>query len=92
MHGQDQHLGRQPTLANGARRIEPAHARHLDVHDDDVRLHIARGFDGGGAVGGFADDLDIRLGVEQRLQTGAQDGVVVGKYDANLGRDRRSCA
>ena len=70
VHGQDQHLGFEAALANRARRVQAAHARHLDVHDDDVRLGRARGVDRGRAVRRLADDLDVRLGVEQGLEPG----------------------
>ena len=41
-----------------------------------------------GAVLGLGDDLEVGLGVEDRLQAGSHDRVVVGDEDAGDERDR----
>src|SRR5215831_15303368 len=84
VHGQDEHLGPQPTLANGAGGFEAAHTRHLDVHHDHVGLNFAGCFDRRRAISRLADYLDVRLNVQKRLQASAQHSVVIGQDHADL--------
>ncbi len=63
--------------------LEPVHARHPDVHQHDVRPGRAHDGDGLLAVGRLAHDLDVVLGVQQRPQPGAQQGLVVGEHDTD---------
>src|ERR1700687_442453 len=85
MHGQDEDFGLEATLADRPSGVEAAHAGHLDVHDDDVRLRQARGVDCRGTVWRLADDFDVGFRIQQRLEAGPQHGVIVRQYDADLG-------
>ena len=64
VHGEDEDLGTEAALTNHAGCVKAAHARHLDIHDDDVGFCLARGIDGGRAVGSLAYDFYIRFGIQ----------------------------
>jgi len=53
-----------PQRDDGARRLDPVHDRHLHVHQHDVGIQAARQLHRLAAVAGFADDLDVGLGLE----------------------------
>ena len=76
--------GAGAALADLQRRLEPAQARHGDVHHRDIRLELDGPFDRLAPVGGFADDLHVIGEVEERLHAFADDGVIVGEQHANL--------
>src|SRR5690606_40065766 len=66
--------------------VEP---RHAYVHQHDVG---AGGGDGGGhvrAVGHLADDLEVRLAVDDDAQASANEGLVVDEQDADGHRTSR---
>ena len=63
------------------RRLDAAHARHVQVHDDDVRRELAHEPERLVAVGRLADDLDALL-LEQVAQAGPEQVVVVDEQDA----------
>ena len=71
-------------LADFQRRLEPAEARHRDVHHGDVGLEGLRPCDGLAAVRGLADHLHVVGHVDQGLHALADDGVVVGDENADL--------
>jgi hypothetical protein len=80
---QDQHAGRVAELVEPARRLDAVHARHPDVHEDDVgpqRPHLRQR---DLAVGGLADHLDVRLGLQDEAEAGAQQRLVVDQQDAD---------
>ena len=74
-----------------ALRLDPAdggdavHVRHQQVHQDHVGLEAAGHGHALGAVGGFADDLDVGLVVEEHAQPHPHDRVVVDDEHADLG-------
>ena len=83
--GQHQHPHR--ALAGGgddpARRLDAVELGHADVHEHDVGLEVVGHRHRLGAVGGLADDVEVVLGVEDHLEPGAHERLVVGDQDAN---------
>ena len=67
------------------RRLEPVHAGHADVHDHDVGPAALGERDGGLAVGGLADDADVRRPAERQAKPLAHDLVVVDDQAGDLG-------
>ena len=61
----------------------PSSPRHADVHHDDLRQDAAGEVDGLAHVRRLAGDLQLVLGRDQRGETGADGGLVVGNEDAN---------
>ena len=80
------------TLASGTMphdllgRLDPVHAGHPQVHHDHVGAAALGERDGGLAVGGLADDADVRRAEEREAKPLAHDLVVVGEEDGDLGR------
>ena len=68
-----------------ARAGDAAHARHLDVHDDDVGMGAVR--DVQRFLGGcrLADAFDALGVIEDQAQAGPQDAVIVDEQYANRG-------
>ena len=67
----------------------PVDARHLHVHEDDIRtgqLHLAHRLL---AVDRLSDHLVRRQGLQQRAQPAAHHGVVVGEHDTDDGIGHR---
>ena len=67
--------------------LEPVHARHDGLGDDDVRVVLGDERKSLEAVAGLGDDLDVGLRVEQRPDPLPLDRVIVDEQDADL-----SCA
>jgi len=69
--------------------------RHGDVEHDHVGVQCLGKAQRLRAVCRLADHLEIGVGLEQRLQAGTDDGVVVSDQDANrqwcLHHDSRPC-
>ena len=82
--GEDQHRGLGHLLRDQLRRLEPVHARHADVHDHDLRAAPLGERDRAGAVGGLADDADVRRAREREAQPFAHDLVVVDDQAGDL--------
>jgi hypothetical protein len=59
---------------------------HCNVHYDNVGRELFGKADGFAAVGGFADYLDSRVGLEQKPKTFANYSVIVGNEDFRGGR------
>ena len=85
--GQDQDpggggVGRTVTAAahDAAGRLDPVHPRHPHVHEDDVGLHPGQQLDGGGAVFGLADELDVLLGLQQHAEAEPVHLLVVDQH------------
>jgi hypothetical protein len=72
-----------PSARDAARRLDAVDARHLEVHEHDVRLVPRRQRDRLLAVGGERDDLDTGRRGEQAAEAGAHDLVVVGDQHAD---------
>ena len=82
--GEDQDLRAGHALGQQLRRLEAVHPRHADVHDDHVGLAPLRELDRGRAVGGLADDADVRRPREREPQSFAHDLVVVDDQRGDL--------
>jgi hypothetical protein len=63
-------------------RLDAGHARHRHVEDDQVDVFAERLLDRLGAVFGLGDYLEIGSGVEDLLQAGADDRIIVGDQDS----------
>ena len=61
--------------------FQPVESRHADVHEDHVGPELSGQVHGVGPVGRRTDDLDVVAGVEQRLETGADQALVIGEQD-----------
>ncbi len=60
-HGKDRRVsaGRRLTLADGRRRLETVHVRHLHVHEHQVEGIVLQGRDGLGAVADHHDRMPL---------------------------------
>ena len=87
-----QHLHRVARVGarQPARRLDPVHHRHTDVHEHDVGLQGVSLRDGHLAVLGLAHHLDVVVGVEDHAEAGAHEGLVVDDEDADAHRGRRA--
>src|SRR6185437_6087082 len=81
--GQDEDPGAGQFGGDLAGRGDPVGAWHADVHEDNLRAQGPRHGDGGGTVARFADDLDVRLGVEDHLEPGTDQRLVIDDQDAD---------
>src|SRR5258708_16437623 len=72
----------QAGLQNPSRRFNAVDPRHLDIHEDDVRLK--RGSQRDDFLTGlrFANDLNVRRCVQQRLDAMAKKWVIIRDQDA----------
>ena len=92
---EDDHPGvaRRRTDATG--RLEAVHAWHPDVHEHDVRAERLDQGERLGPVVGLADDGDVRLGVEDHPQPGADELLVVDEQHPDhvgpLSNGSRAC-
>lgn len=84
-HGRGGMLGR-----DAAGRLDAVDARHVEIHQDDVRRTAAAVGDRLLAVGRDAGELDVRERLDQPAEAVADDAVVVGDQHADHGRV--SCA
>ena len=66
-------------------RFHAAHARHVQVHHNDVWRHLANDVQGLLARGGLPDDLDAFVFQEVAKPT-PEEIVVVDDQDADLGQ------
>ena len=80
---QDDHHGAGGLVVDPARRLDPVHAGHLQVHEHDVGLFLRGGLHGGLAVGDDLDHAEVLLLVERHLQRFAERPVVVGDHDGD---------
>jgi len=81
--GHDQDAGVAELLANLLDHLDPAFLRHAQVEQKHVWPQFAEKRDGLGAVGGFAHNLETRLGRNQAANADAVNQVVVGDQDAD---------
>ncbi len=74
-------------------RLDPVHSRHPQVHHDHVGPPALREGNGGLAVGGLADDADVRRAEKREPEPLAHDLVVVGEQHRDLDwfRPRGDC-
>src|SRR5205807_5623536 len=57
--------------------------KHADIHQHDVWFERIGRVEGREAVGGFADDFEVRLGIEDDAEAGADKLLVVRDQDAD---------
>ena len=71
------------------------HHRHIQVKQHHIRLKLLGELDTVKAVIGFANDLEVGLTLQKRLQTAAEKRVVIDKKDSDflaaVFRFRRIC-
>jgi signal transduction histidine kinase len=88
--GQDDDLAVRRRVADPGQRLEPAHARHREVQQDELRLQAPRELDGAFAVTGLAHDGEVVLG-QERSESVPRNRVVVDDQDPHetlVGRRR----
>src|SRR6185295_15691837 len=66
-----------------ARRLDAVDARHVEVHQDDVGLGLARALHGLLAIGGEGDELHVGQRLDETAEAVSDDAVVVGDEDAD---------
>ena len=71
--------------AQRARDLEAVELGHREVEHDDVRRELARERQSLGAVGGLADQLEVRVRGDRTPQQPTDELVVVGEKDAGGG-------
>jgi hypothetical protein len=79
--GQHDHLGLRMAGPDAARRLHPVAARHVQVHEDDLRIFRRDDLGGGLAILRLVDHGDPGHGAEQQHQALADGGLVVGDDD-----------
>ena len=60
-------------------------AGHPDVHEHHVGTQRGAHGDGGCAVGGLADHIDIGFGLEQQAESHPDEGMIVDQEHADHG-------
>ena len=79
----DLHVGVE--LPDAPRRLHAVHARHLEVHDDQVDRPVRRALDGLLPAARLLDDLDaLEVGLEHRAQEPAEAVVVVDEREPHV--------
>ena len=66
---------------DAARRLDPVHPRHSHVHEDDVGLDAGQQLDGGGAVLGLPDELDVVLRLQQHVEAQPVHLLIIDQHD-----------
>ena len=66
-------------------RIEPAHLRHLQIHQRDVGTVRAKLLDGLAPVGGLGDHLHVRLSSDQSHDALADERMIIHRKDPDGG-------
>jgi hypothetical protein len=75
---QDEYARALRTVSDdAASRLEPVQLRHPHVHQDDVRVRLSGDGDRLVAVSGLADDVDVRLELEDHAKPGPDHWLVV---------------
>ena len=69
--------GRHPVRPERIRQLEPGHARHLDVEEEQIRRGVAEGRDGLRAIRVFAHHLDVLLLAEERQDARPRHRLIV---------------
>ena len=85
---QHDHLDAGELLEDHLGGLDARHDRHLHVHDHQVGLQPSRLLDALEAVVGLADDLQVRLGVDQRRDRAAEQRGVVDEQHPGGARGR----
>src|SRR5262245_30858226 len=66
-----------------ARRLDPVHLGHLDVHEHDVGPRVLDERDARGAVGGLPHHLDAGIRAEERDEAAPHEVLVVDHRDTD---------
>jgi len=82
--GKDQHFGGRNGAGDLPRGFQSVELRHGDVHDRDVRCEFAGELHGLAAIVRFTHDIDVTFGDQQRAQSLAHYGVIVGQNNSYL--------
>lgn len=80
---EDENLDVGKPRRDPARRLDPVHQGHADVHEDEVRSEFLREVDRFGTVHGTADDRDAGIRLEEGSNRLREEGVVVGDEDVD---------
>ena len=81
-HGEHDHPAVQARGADRLERLDAAHARHVQVEQDQVRVELLRHRHALLAVGGLAHHVQVRGQGDQLGDALAEQGVVVDDQDA----------
>ena len=84
MPGQGEHFDLRTAFREHFGRLETVDPWHRDIHHDDIGSDGLGLRDGAAAVGGFGDDLHVRLRVDDHLDAFAHRHVVIRQEDAQL--------
>jgi len=82
LHGQHDDGGVARQLGNGG---QARLAGHVEIEHEDVGLVAVDAAARGVHLAGLGDDGHVLLGVEEQLQSGPHDRVIVGEQYADLG-------
>ena len=83
MGGQDDDFGGGEFLPNGGGCLQAIHARHLDIHQDDIRQDATSQFHRFLAIAGLHDRIELRFFTGYDTgDGGAYDGRIVSKQQA----------
>ena len=88
VHCEDKHAGFPAGSHDLLKRTNSAGPRHRKVHQRYIWLCFARRLNRLLSIGSFRDDFHIGLGIDQQFQSRAQNGVIVGNHDSDLGFSR----
>jgi len=61
--------------------LDAVEVGHPDVHEDDVRPEARGEVDSLAAIARFPDDLEVLLGIDEGLEAGPDEGLVVREQD-----------
>jgi len=78
-----EHLGGVIVPEQTAHGLDPVEAGHSDVHQNHVRSHGAGNLDRLSAVGRLADHGDVFLSLEDGVEAGTDERLVVGDEHAD---------
>ncbi len=79
--GEDEHPSLMRELPEPLDRLDPAHNRHAQVHEDNVGVQLFGLAYGVGTVSRLTDDLELDVAGEDAADAVADNGVVVDDED-----------
>ncbi len=80
---QRQDFDLRPALADQAGGGHAIHHRHLQVHQDDIRLEQLAELDGLFAIAGFTYQAEFLISSEERPQTAAHQRQIIGSHQSD---------
>jgi len=81
LHGETDDLHFRELVGDSARGLDAVHARHANIHDDEVRSEFAHGPHRGLAVACFTHDAQVRVVLEQAAQALPHHPVIIDQQD-----------